>query len=202
MLSTLTDKVRPEHAAVLLVDVQNDFCADGGAMHREGRDMSLVQDMVHRLEKFVDGVEPPVPPAAVDARKPVLVPRSVLTANEDLPGPRGLGPLQVRREPLAQRAARRLQAREALVRIEAKHPVLLRMALREGTRRREVIAPFMVDHPGSRRASHLHRGIPAPRVTDDQVGNGPQALEGPRQVLLFVPDDEDNREHHFTRPSG
>jgi ureidoacrylate peracid hydrolase len=54
MLTTLSDKVRPEHAAVLLVDVQNDFCAEGGAMHREGRDMSLVQTMVHRLEEFVE----------------------------------------------------------------------------------------------------------------------------------------------------
>jgi len=54
MLSTLADKVRPEHAAVLLVDVQNDFCAPGGAMHREGRDLSLVQDMVPRLERFLE----------------------------------------------------------------------------------------------------------------------------------------------------
>jgi ureidoacrylate peracid hydrolase len=36
MLSTLADKVRPTHCALLLVDVQNDFCAEGGAMHREG----------------------------------------------------------------------------------------------------------------------------------------------------------------------
>ena len=25
--------------ALILVDVQNDFCAEGGAMHREGRDL-------------------------------------------------------------------------------------------------------------------------------------------------------------------
>ena len=54
MLNTLTLKVRPEHCAVLLVDVQNDFCAEGGAMHREGNDLSLVQSMIPRLERFVE----------------------------------------------------------------------------------------------------------------------------------------------------
>ncbi len=55
MLNTLSLKVRPEHCAILLVDVQNDFCAEGGAMQREGNDLSLVQDMVPRLERFVEG---------------------------------------------------------------------------------------------------------------------------------------------------
>jgi ureidoacrylate peracid hydrolase len=54
MLSTLTDKVRPAHCALLVVDVQNDFCAEGGAMHREGRDLSLVQAMIPRLSLLVD----------------------------------------------------------------------------------------------------------------------------------------------------
>jgi hypothetical protein len=41
MLSSLREKVDPKHSALILVDVQNDFCADGGAMHREGRDLTL-----------------------------------------------------------------------------------------------------------------------------------------------------------------
>lgn len=53
MLSTLEDKVRPEHTAILIVDVQNDFCAGNGAMHREGRDLTLVQAMVPRLARLV-----------------------------------------------------------------------------------------------------------------------------------------------------
>jgi ureidoacrylate peracid hydrolase len=53
MLTTLADKVRPEHCALLLVDLQNDFCADGGAMHREGRDLTLVREMMPALERFV-----------------------------------------------------------------------------------------------------------------------------------------------------
>lgn len=54
MLTTLAEKVSPHHAAVLLVDVQNDFCAEGGAMHREGRSLSLVQEMIPRLERFLE----------------------------------------------------------------------------------------------------------------------------------------------------
>lgn len=54
MLTTLGDKVDPRHAALLLVDVQNDFCAEGGAMHREGRDLSLVQQMIPRLERLLE----------------------------------------------------------------------------------------------------------------------------------------------------
>jgi ureidoacrylate peracid hydrolase len=53
MLKTLSDKVRPEHCAILIVDVQNDFCAEGGAMHREGRDLTLVKAMVPRLAQLV-----------------------------------------------------------------------------------------------------------------------------------------------------
>jgi ureidoacrylate peracid hydrolase len=54
MLKKLSDKVDPRHAAILIVDVQNDFCADGGAMHREGRDVSLAQQMVPRLARLID----------------------------------------------------------------------------------------------------------------------------------------------------
>jgi ureidoacrylate peracid hydrolase len=53
MLRTLAQKTQPDHAAVLIVDVQNDFCAEGGAMQREGRDLSMVQAMVPRLARFL-----------------------------------------------------------------------------------------------------------------------------------------------------
>ena len=54
MLSTLSQKVDPRHSALILVDVQNDFCAEGGAMHREGRDVTLAQRMIPRLERLLD----------------------------------------------------------------------------------------------------------------------------------------------------
>ncbi len=54
MLRTLREKVDPTHAGLLIVDVQNDFCAEGGAMHAEGRDLALVQAMVPRLVRLLD----------------------------------------------------------------------------------------------------------------------------------------------------
>jgi ureidoacrylate peracid hydrolase len=54
MLRSLREKVDPGHCALLLVDVQNDFCAEGGAMHREGHDVTLVQQMLPRLERLLD----------------------------------------------------------------------------------------------------------------------------------------------------
>jgi ureidoacrylate peracid hydrolase len=54
MLTSLNEKVLPQHCALLLVDVQNDFAADGGAMHREGRDVSMAQAMVPRLGRLLE----------------------------------------------------------------------------------------------------------------------------------------------------
>ena len=54
MLTTLADKVHPNRCALLIIDVQNDFCAEGGAMHREGRDLSTIKAMVPRLKRLVE----------------------------------------------------------------------------------------------------------------------------------------------------
>ncbi len=54
MLTTLAQKVEPSHTVLIVVDVQNDFCASGGAFHRDGMDLSMVQDMVPRLVDFID----------------------------------------------------------------------------------------------------------------------------------------------------
>ena len=48
-LSTLERKVRPEHTALLVIDVQNDFCAEDGFMAEEGFDVSQAQAMAARL---------------------------------------------------------------------------------------------------------------------------------------------------------
>src|SRR5258708_9792336 len=53
MLTTLPQKAEPAHTALILVDVLNAFCAEGGAMHREGRDLSLVKPMLPRLAKLI-----------------------------------------------------------------------------------------------------------------------------------------------------
>ena len=53
-LLTLDDKVRPEHTALIVVDVQNDFCAEGGMMHAEGLDLTAVQAMAGRLPELTE----------------------------------------------------------------------------------------------------------------------------------------------------
>ena len=54
ILDSLAKKVDPKHAALLVVDVQNDFLAEGGMMHREGFDLSMVQDMMPRLAQLIE----------------------------------------------------------------------------------------------------------------------------------------------------
>jgi len=49
LLLNLESKVRPEHTALLIIDVQNDFCAAGGMMHSEGLDVTDVQSMIPTL---------------------------------------------------------------------------------------------------------------------------------------------------------
>jgi ureidoacrylate peracid hydrolase len=53
MLRTLEEKIAPDHTALLVVDVQRDFCAADGAFGRLGRDLSRVQEMLPALERLV-----------------------------------------------------------------------------------------------------------------------------------------------------
>lgn len=53
-LTTLADKVHPSHAALIVIDVQNDFCATGGFVANGGRDVSLVQQMAKRLPELIN----------------------------------------------------------------------------------------------------------------------------------------------------
>jgi ureidoacrylate peracid hydrolase len=45
-------KVNPAHTALLIIDMQNDFCADGGMATREGFDVTPVREMAGRLPDF------------------------------------------------------------------------------------------------------------------------------------------------------
>ncbi len=54
VLTTLEEKVAPAHCAVLVIDVQNDFCHDEGYLHRLGLDIASSQAMVPRLESFIE----------------------------------------------------------------------------------------------------------------------------------------------------
>jgi ureidoacrylate peracid hydrolase len=46
MLTTLAEKVDPRWAALLIVDMQNDYLADQGVLGREGRDLSYCRAIV------------------------------------------------------------------------------------------------------------------------------------------------------------
>jgi ureidoacrylate peracid hydrolase len=52
VLTRLEDKIKIESCAVLVVDVQNDFCADGGWYSRNN-DPAMIQSMVPRLDVFL-----------------------------------------------------------------------------------------------------------------------------------------------------
>jgi ureidoacrylate peracid hydrolase len=49
LLVTLAQKVEPAHTALVVIDMQNDFCASGGMVSKDGRDISEAQRMAARL---------------------------------------------------------------------------------------------------------------------------------------------------------
>ena len=52
MLS-LKEKVDPKHAAVIIVDVQNDFCHSEGGFGKRKRDLTMIQESVKTLADLV-----------------------------------------------------------------------------------------------------------------------------------------------------
>lgn len=55
LLRTLEQKVDPAHAAVVTVDVQNDFFHNDGYLGKLGAPMTLVQEMAPRLNQLLNG---------------------------------------------------------------------------------------------------------------------------------------------------
>lgn len=49
----LKEKINPKHTALLVIDIQKDFAAPDGARGKAGGDLSLVDPMVHGLEKLI-----------------------------------------------------------------------------------------------------------------------------------------------------
>jgi ureidoacrylate peracid hydrolase len=64
LLATLEEKAAPGRAALLVVDVQNDFVADGGFFERIGADVKTAQRRIPALARLID--------AARSARVPVV----------------------------------------------------------------------------------------------------------------------------------
>jgi ureidoacrylate peracid hydrolase len=53
LLASLAAKVDPRHAALIVIDMQNDFCADDGFIARAGRDVSAAQAVAKRLPALI-----------------------------------------------------------------------------------------------------------------------------------------------------
>ena len=54
VFTTLEEIVDPRHTALLVIDVQNDFCSEGGLMHEIGKDLSMMKSMIARLGGVLD----------------------------------------------------------------------------------------------------------------------------------------------------
>jgi nicotinamidase-related amidase len=62
VFTTLAELVGPRHTALVVVDMQRDFCIPGGAFERLGVDLSMYPPMIPRLARLIDGAR------AADAR--------------------------------------------------------------------------------------------------------------------------------------
>jgi nicotinamidase-related amidase len=54
LLSSLSDRIAPGAAALVLIDVQNDFCAPEGATGRTGQSMKMIGAAVDRIKLLLD----------------------------------------------------------------------------------------------------------------------------------------------------
>lgn len=51
--TTLAELISPVHTAVVVVDVQNDFCKEGGVAQKCGRDLSPYPETIGNIERLV-----------------------------------------------------------------------------------------------------------------------------------------------------
>ncbi len=49
------DRLDPRHSALVVIDVQNDFCSPDGVVARSGKDVSGALEMIPRLIELIDG---------------------------------------------------------------------------------------------------------------------------------------------------
>ena len=53
-LVTLEKKVAPTHTAVIVIDMQNDFCSHEGLVAKGGRDVSAAQELAMRMPNLIE----------------------------------------------------------------------------------------------------------------------------------------------------
>jgi nicotinamidase-related amidase len=51
---TIDELSHPSRTALLIIDIQNDFCTEGGALHRNGYDVSYYGNMIQRTRRLLD----------------------------------------------------------------------------------------------------------------------------------------------------
>lgn len=56
-MGDLADRLDPSKTAVIIIDVQNDFCSPGGYMHRENQPLDMVQQMLPNLKTLLSGAK-------------------------------------------------------------------------------------------------------------------------------------------------
>jgi nicotinamidase-related amidase len=83
VFTTLAELVDPGHTALVVVDMQRDFCIPGGAFDKLGVDISMYPPMIPRLARLIDG--------ARAAGVPVIYIQMTV-----LPGRRSESPAQIR----------------------------------------------------------------------------------------------------------
>jgi ureidoacrylate peracid hydrolase len=54
VFETLKEVVDPAHTAVLVIDVQNEYCLEGGHFEKNGYDLSMIRQMLPRLKGFLE----------------------------------------------------------------------------------------------------------------------------------------------------
>ncbi len=54
VFDNLREKTDPAHSAVVVVDMQNDFCTGGGVLDEHGFDLSPMQSLIPRLKDFLE----------------------------------------------------------------------------------------------------------------------------------------------------
>jgi nicotinamidase-related amidase len=55
VFTTMEELVDPRHTALVVIDVQNDFCAEGGLMHEMGKDLSMMKPALSHLRRVLEG---------------------------------------------------------------------------------------------------------------------------------------------------
>jgi nicotinamidase-related amidase len=51
----LAELVDPSSTALLVIDMQNDFCSEGGSAHLAGADLSMYRQIIPRIANFAEG---------------------------------------------------------------------------------------------------------------------------------------------------